>query len=282
MMSFDDFPVTPTRTVDSKRYYRAYLQARDVIQSAQAGYRRTLPNGTLMDLAHQLYTENEDINALFRARHDASDVGTLIWLSRVRSIAEWSVASGLVTEFRGLDQAIIKEVAHSSLSIDSTKGLDSLLARNGIILVHELAMPGTKVDGCCFRLDSGHAVIGLSLRFARLDNYYFTLAHELAHIFLHSEHLASPIIDDLEEPNDGDVLEIQANRFARDVLIPRNEWRTCPARTSLQEDDVRDFAKKIGVAPQIVAGRLRWELRRHDLFAGLIHETDVRELLINA
>jgi HTH-type transcriptional regulator/antitoxin HigA len=282
MMSFDDFPVTPNRTVDSKRYYQSYLQARDVIQSAQAGYRRTLPNGTLMDLAHQLYAEKADINALFRARRDASDVGSLIWLSRIRSIAEWSIASGLVTDFRGLDREIIGEVVHSSLSVDGMKGLDGLLARNGIVLVHELAMPGTKVDGCCFRLESGHAVIGLSLRFARLDNYYFTLAHELAHVFLHSEHLASPIIDDLEEPDDGNVLEIQANRLARDALIPRHEWRTCPARTSLDEKDVRNFAEKIGVAPQIVAGRLRWELRRHDLFADLVHETDVREILTNA
>ena len=33
--------------------------------------------------------------------------------------------------------------------------------------------------------ESGSAIIGLTLRFDRLDNFWFALFHELGHIFLH-------------------------------------------------------------------------------------------------
>ncbi|MCW3111048.1 MAG: addiction module antidote protein HigA family, partial [Segetibacter sp.] len=40
------------------------------------------------------------------------------------------------------------------------------------------------IDGISF-FNNGHPIIGLSLRFNRIDYFAFTLLHELAHVFLH-------------------------------------------------------------------------------------------------
>jgi HTH-type transcriptional regulator/antitoxin HigA len=136
-----------------------------------------------------------------------------------------------------------------------------------------------KIDGCVFKVASGNPVIGISFRYTRLDHFWFTLMHELAHVALHQEQLSSPILDDLESERP-DLIEREADRLASDSLIPRNEWRNCPAKYSLAEADVRSFAQKMGIAPQIVAGRLRREFRRHELFSGLVNEVNVREILL--
>ena len=39
--------------------------------------------------------------------------------------------------------------------------------------------------------DTGCPVIGLTLRYDRLDNFWFVLLHELGHVFLHLMHGAA-------------------------------------------------------------------------------------------
>jgi len=103
--------------------------------------------------------------------------------------------------------------------------------------------------------------------------------HELSHLALHLDRLSTPIVDDLEEGEET-VVEQEANRLASDSLIPRNLWRNCQVKYSLALDDVVSFAKEVGIAPQIVAGRLRNELHRHELFSALVHEVNVRERIL--
>lgn len=284
-MDFDDFPVSPERTVDPMRYLQAYIEATKIFE--QIGARnQARPDRALIDLAHQIYNHDVRGEPLFRAHRDASAAGAVLWLSKVRSIAQWAVASGMVKDFNGLDMQFLRSIPQTSASTEGILGLERVFLEKGVILVHKNATPGTKVDGCVFRLVTGHVVIGLTLRYARLDYYYFTLMHELGHICLHLGELGNPIIDDLDdvEDEDGDEqdIELEANRFARDVLIPRSEWRTSEARSSLRVEDVENFANRLGIAPQIVAGRIRNERKRHDLFSAITHKVDVREILENA
>ena len=154
-----------------------------------------------------------------------------------------------------------------------------VLLDRGIILVYERAIPAAKVDGVVFKLKNGNPVIGLSLRYARLDHYWFTLMHELAHVVLHDEQLSTPIVDDLDVDS-SDLIERQANRLAANSMIPSNLWRTCPAKASLKVADVISFAIELRIAPHIVAGRLRRELGRHEVFTDLAHSVNVREMLL--
>ena len=59
------------------------------------------------------------------------------------------------------------------------------LAHSGIPLVVEPHLPQTYLDGAAFLLPAGRPVIGLTLRYDRLDNFWFVLFHELAHVVKH-------------------------------------------------------------------------------------------------
>ena len=60
----------------------------------------------------------------------------------------------------------------------------------------------------------------MTLRYSRLDNYWFVLFHELSHIILHYDKLQSPIFDDLDKES-GDDIELDANYYAMEHLVPR-------------------------------------------------------------
>ena len=88
----------------------------------------------------------------------------------------------------------------------------------------------------------------MSLRFARYDQFWFTLMHELSHICLHIDLLDSPIIDSLYDSEDNpienieeDEIEDQANMLARLSLIPRNIWAKCKARFTVSDKLLVDF-----------------------------------------
>ena len=59
------------------------------------------------------------------------------------------------------------------------------LLKSGIHFVVEWHLPHTHLDGAAIRLPDGSPLVALTLRHDRLDNFWFTLCHELAHIALH-------------------------------------------------------------------------------------------------
>jgi HTH-type transcriptional regulator/antitoxin HigA len=279
MREHDDFPLSPDCWADASAFYEAFLKAEEFLASVPARNRGANPDRTLHELASHLYISRSQPNALLRARTGVAEATAAVWLSRVRVISEWFFAANDVPAFSKLDAVELRVLAEISADISCLAELTSALLARGIILIHERSIPGMKVDGAVFKLTSGNPVVGISLRYPRLDHYWFTLMHELAHIVLHDDLLSSPIIDDLDSERP-DLVERQADKLASDSLIPRNEWRSCSAKYTLSEGDVRAFANKLKIAPQIVAGRLRRELRRHDLFSDLIHKVNIREVLL--
>src|SRR5262245_28463139 len=57
----------------------------------------------------------------------------------------------------------------------------TILADGGVRFVVVEHLEGTRIDGVCVWLDIG-PVIALSLRFDRIDSFWFALAHECAHV----------------------------------------------------------------------------------------------------
>src|SRR4030042_1351312 len=58
----------------------------------------------------------------------------------------------------------------------------AFLEKMGIILAVEPHLPRTHLDGAAMLRSDGTPVVALTLRYDRLDNFWFTLSHELAHI----------------------------------------------------------------------------------------------------
>jgi HTH-type transcriptional regulator/antitoxin HigA len=150
------------------------------------------------------------------------------------------------------------------------------LREQGILLAVEEHLSGTRIDGAALKTSNGWCVIGLSLRHDRLDNFWFTLLHELAHIFLHlegaqdDEEPISSFFDDLDVDVGLPEVEREADAFAREALIPDRDWLSSPARLVASADAANRLAESLRIHPAIVAGRVRFEHRNYRLLRDLV------------
>lgn len=217
---------------------------------------------------------------LFRMSN-GSEILNHIWAAKaLRNAKEIFVGN---TEIRfnpsNLSLEMIKGIVNKSVTPNELTEIKNILFDIGIILVYEKYIPNSKVDGMVAKLPNGVPVIGLSLRFSRLDSFWFTLMHEIAHIKLHYEVLENPIIDDMENlPLKG--IENEANSFAKFSIVDKAIWRTCDARVNTNEKSVLSFAKENKVHPALIAGLIRYEQNNYSLFSNIINSVDVREILL--
>ena len=170
----------------------------------------------------------------------------------------------------------MREIAKLSIHESGPRRAQERLAENGIALVVERHLPRTHLDGAALRLGNGRPVIGLTLRYDRIDNFWFSLMHELAHVGLHLDNGEDEsFIDDLSL-NVTDPLEKEADRHARDALIPAEIWESNPVRERATVLEVYDLAQELGVHPAVIAGRVRHEKGNYRLLSQLVGSGKVR------
>jgi HTH-type transcriptional regulator/antitoxin HigA len=116
--------------------------------------------------------------------------------------------------------------------------------------------PQTPVDGKTFMID-GEPAICLTLKYKRLDNFAFTLMHELGHVFLHLTKSGKyqEFYSDFR-PLDMVKEESEADRFATEALIPQSEWEQFYYNHDFTDVAIKRFARKIKVHPAIIRGRV--------------------------
>ncbi len=137
-----------------------------------------------------------------------------------------------------------------------------------------------KIDGAAFLVDE-IPVIGITLRLDTIDNFWFTLLHEVAHVILHYRTgLASGFFDEVGN-QEIDELEAEANQFASSVLIPDELWKRSPARIAKTAEPIERLAKQIGIAPAIVFGRVRMERQNYKIFSDKIGRGRVRKQFLS-
>jgi HTH-type transcriptional regulator/antitoxin HigA len=153
------------------------------------------------------------------------------------------------------------------------------LGAAGVAMVVEPHLPGTLLDGAALQTASNRFVVALTLRHDRLDNFWFTLLHEIAHLKLHVGGDRFRAIFDETESADPSPIEEEADRFAYEALIPAEQWRTCVSRFTRSEKAIRTDAAKLGIHPAIVAGRIRREANDYTLLPTLVGSGQVRDQL---
>ena len=134
--------------------------------------------------------------------------------------------------------------------------LKELCAASGVAFTLVPALPKLAISGVTRWLGSEKAVISLSLRHKTDDQLWFSFFHEACHVL---EHKSSAIYIDAAGDTDGDPDERRANQFARDTLIPPDDYKKLEARFPPTFADIEAFATDIGVSPGIVVGRLQHE-----------------------
>lgn len=175
------------------------------------------------------------------------------------------------------DAEIARALAKLSNRSDWAAKLSSWLADVGVAFVTLDHLPGTFLDGAAIRREDGTPVIALTLRHDRLDNFWFTLLHEFAHVSLHLS-LDTPLIFDDLDVRSTDGIEAEADEFAREALIPTALWdsRSSP---DMSIEDVEKLAQDAGIHPAIVAGRWRYEYSDYRRFSRIVGRDMVRSRL---
>lgn len=141
---------------------------------------------------------------------------------------------------------------------------------NGIqIFIEELAKAGVKffvlphlqktyLDGAAF-YSGANPVIVYTGRYKRIDNFWFTVAHEIAHILLH---LNDDLVFVLDNLRDGDLndLENEANEMAS-VKLKHPEIATFlnPYVKYLPTSKVEECAATYQIHPSIIIGKLAYD-----------------------
>jgi HTH-type transcriptional regulator/antitoxin HigA len=132
--------------------------------------------------------------------------------------------------------------------------IQQLCASAGVALVFVPEIAGSRAWGVTQWNSADKAILQLSLRGKSDDQFWFTFFHEAAHILLHPKKEIYVEID-----NEEDEHEAEANRFARDILIPPVEWRKVLTSRPRSAAHVRDWATRLGISPGILVGRLQHE-----------------------
>lgn len=202
------------------------------------------------------------------------------WQARVLQLAGSQDTADF--SFSAISADFLKGVVRLSVFPNGPILAEQVLLNTGVHFVVLPHLPQTYLDGSCFLAPSGKPVIGMTIRYDRLDIFWFTLMHELSHLVLHLQEHDYVFFDDIEHSmtHASNQYEVEANQYSQNLLIPPEIWsqekETLTA--SKDENQVIRFANRIGISPAIVAGRIRWELNDYSLFNDLLGNRIVREL----
>ncbi len=140
--------------------------------------------------------------------------------------------------------------------INDTK---TILKKYGIKFIVLTRPSQTPVDGKSFMSEKNPA-IALSLKYKRLDNFAFTLFHEVGHIFEHLTHPSKPEYRGAQffvNSSNTELVEFEADKYASNNLIDPDLFNDFIALNEDYTDDIiLDFSKKNKIHPGIVRGRV--------------------------
>jgi len=199
------------------------------------------------------------------------------WYARVLNLA----AQETLPEYKkeSLTSSFFHDLVKLSFFDEGPRLAHEYLQKMGIHLIILPHLKRSYLDGASFISPNGNPIVGMTLRYDRLDNFWFTLAHELAHVLHHLDDPNIAFFDETEGVDESvDSREKEANQFARETLISPSDWQNWFEDTLdyISFDDIESFARMLQVSPAIVAGRIRWERGEYTNFGELLGQNKVR------
>ncbi len=239
---------------------------RDFIE--QAGGLDTVPKPCFRQRKIGRYNSKMDLIAL------------TAWCIRVQSIA---LKNPLKTKYikKSIKLRTLQEVARLSYFDNGPLLAKEYLEKHGIHLIVVPHLPKTYLDGAAIMLPDGTPVIGLTLRYDRIDYFWFCLLHELAHVSKHLSASHRLIIDDLDlrgkKVETEDIIEKEADEMTRNGLIPKRIWDRKSVSGKASTEEVYALAEKLKIHPAIIAGRIRFEQNNYKLLSRHVGNKQIRK-----
>lgn len=141
---------------------------------------------------------------------------------------------------------------------EGVEQVSSILADAGVAFVVVKHLTGTRIDGACIHTEKA-PIIAVSLRYGRIDHFWFVLMHEVGHLMNNQEAIDENLIgarsDDDERPDE----EIAADLFSASMLVAQDRLQAFVEErgSAIDLPDIRQFAQETGVHPAIVIGQLQ-------------------------
>ena len=118
-------------------------------------------------------------------------------------------------------------------------------------------LPKTYIDGASF-CDETNPVIVYTKRYDRVDNFWFTIAHEIAHIILHLQSKNKYFINDLSYLTTKE--EEEANKYASKWLKTKEILRYFKKKSFfkyISEKRILDCSEELNIGKSIIVGALQ-------------------------
>lgn len=179
-----------------------------------------------------------------------------------------------------INPSFVQKLIRLSAEKESPLLAQEFLKKNGIALVIEPHFDQTYLDGAALLANKQRPVIGITVRHDRLDGFWFTLMHELAHIALHSDKNEDFFDEDLEEEDrTSNECEKEADSWAREALVPEEKWDNSSAKLlPFSSAAAESLARELGVNIAIVAGTMRYRGQNYQYLNNLVNQEKVRTL----
>lgn len=191
----------------------------------------------------------------------------IAWLYRVKHIANSMVVPK--SSPKKLERAL-EELKKLRGHPEQMRHIPALLEESGVRFVLVEHLLSSKIDGVCFWIGDS-PVIGMTLRYDRIDNFWFVLRHEIEHV-LNGDGKDYAIVDSniMEKASESSLSEQEerANQAAAEFCAPQDLLDNFIARKGeyISKKDFLGFALSLNIHPGIVAGQLRKKTRRWELF----------------
>lgn len=226
-------------------------------------------------------------NFIFSAKQNISSYGSpvsptnLAWLYKVRNLAKTQITTGKFNVKAA--QSAIDKLSALLLSPEEIRHVPKILSDSGIRFVIVETLPNSKLDAVCFWLDDKTPVIGITTRYDRIDNFWFTLRHELEHV-LRGDGKITPVIDENVGIDSDDLPEAEkiANSVAAEFCVPQDKLEKYLLRVgpySFAERKIIAFAGVLNIHAGLVVGQLQHKTQKFHLMRK--HLVPVRNFILN-
>lgn len=168
-----------------------------------------------------------------------------------------------IGSFKEYDNSMFKSINDIIYSnTDTIERVKDILYKNGIRLLIVNKLGQVPVDGMSFWIGDNPTIV-LTRRISSIDNFAFTLFHELGHVFKHLQKGGIGFINITNESRN--ETEIEADRFANNAIVDESEWRKflSKARNIIPykiAPIIKDESIKLHINPQILFGKYKHDI----------------------
>jgi len=158
----------------------------------------------------------------------------------------------------GFDEAL-QDIRRLAAFPDQVKEIPKFLGQIGVRFVVVEHLPQSKIDGAAMWLDERSPVVALSVRYDRIDCFWHTLCHELAHIKYRDRFSMDDELVGESRIQKYNEQEARADEEAAHLLIPREMLRSFVLRQKplYSKERIIQFAHRIKIHPGIITGQLQ-------------------------